>query len=494
MPAGTSLGEGIGLQTGRNKSDYWIKRLADDNLREQAQKAKYNDDLIKLTDFNIDYGKYYRKWGKAIAEEQRKMYQAMVNYRQQNKGELPYSVAQDMVLRAKERIGSYEMGNERAKQYVEGKEFLKDQNVVNDIISSEGTLEDLQKYHNGFDILVGKNGEFSFVPIPNKTIDPKIETNIDYIKKPTGKFEILGNNRWDEVETVLSPNAINREAHQLAINNDWRMQQLKKGITTGEIQMVPGESIEQMMIRNMGYFQEKAAEEVVLKAPKGTTIYEKSALYHPPQSSQDKKFEAPIQENVKATIKTGDITTKIDAEGKRGESIEREGTTNIPLFRAVKSAPITISANEGLIDADRNRTIKGSFNFNFKPDAILVLNIKGKGPQKYVAGTVIKNTASGEEQDVIEYNIGSGDKRTTEKTYKVWVPYESSGVASAIEQGNNLSEFNQRYDAIKGEKSTSATTSKTPAGYTQVAKNPKTGETIYLVGKKWVKSDGSPYQ
>lgn len=488
MPAGTSLGEGIGLQTGRNKSDYWIKRLADDNLREQAQKAKYNDDLIKLTDFKIDFGKYYPKWGKAIAEEQRKMYQEIANYRQQNKGVVPYSVAQDMVLRAKERIGSYEMGNERAKQYVEGKEFLKDQNVVNDIISSEGTISDIQKYHNGFDILVGKNGEFSFVPIPSKTIDPKIETNIDYIKKPTGKFEILGNNRWDEVETVLSPNAINREAHQLAKNNDWRLQQLKGGLTRGEIQMVPGESIEQMMIRNMGYFQKKAAEEVVLKAPKGATEYRPSALYHPPQSSESEKRTPIITES------SGGIFVDAPKYDSKGEVVPEDNPAQqqIASYDRIISVsdakPVTVTVTPEIIRL--NPQLKGVKSINIKPSTIY-RSRDNKGYTLLASGVVQEITD--DKGLIVSWNQKAADSKIS-KSFEPILPYQM--VQSEIEKTypGKMQDIYQQLEIGNKPKNKLAPTSKAPAGYTQVAKNPKTGETIYLVGKKWVKSDGSPYQ
>lgn len=434
MAAGTSLGEGIGLQQGRNKSDYWIRRLADDQDRERQQKAK-EEELIKQTDFKIDYGKYFPKYGRAIADEQRKFYAKVAQYRQQNNGNIPYSVAQQYALEAKEIIGGLEMSNANAKRYVEGTGFKKDAELARAFTSSEGSLADLKKYNRGNFIAIGDMGEFSYLTIPDTDVGVKYDEK-DRVGEYTGKIKRQGNLEIHELKFATSPDEIKQKADQLMANKLFVDQVLFDN--GAEIAPQPGESEEDHRNRALAVVAREALNKATVYAPPSYMGHTRATPYRPPAGSTDKRVRPTISENTSATIVSKNATTTITKNGKAESTVpdKKDATITRPLDAAVSEAKgSTLSISSDMIDAQTNTALEGTGAFFFKPDRVVsVFRPRDKKYHAMVLGTAY--TAEGGEAG---FTYGEGG---TKKTFQIMTPL--STVASNIDAKYDLSEFNEK--------------------------------------------------
>jgi hypothetical protein len=104
-------------------------------------------------------------------------------------------------------------------------------------------------------------------------------------------------------------------------------------------------------------------------------------------------------------------------------------------------------------------------------------------------GTSVKPLTSGEdaESEVIYTMTDDKGKEIREKTTKLMIPYDGTGIASSIEAANDLADFNDRFDKLGSGKKQSQS-QMTPDEWGKKWSKLKPGESLIgLDGKKYIK-------
>lgn len=447
MPAGTSLGEGIGLQEPR-RDDRWMMQLARDNAARDAAEAKRREEsdkaLVKETDFKIDYKSFLPPYAKAIAKIEGETLNKLASMRQGGKY-LPEATIRMEALKARQAMNSYIIGNANAMGYIKDDKIMKDQDLVGMLQSSETSFDDLEKATSSHPFLrVSKAGDFSFYPISNEQIKP------DYGNPDIQNVEPLnriGRVTFNREYKDYTPESVIRAADQLSANQNWALQTLFKKAKEDpqNYGRLPNESTRQYIDRVSPLLGKEALKEAEKLKPPRTYGRILPVTDPAPSGSKTKeKWTAPVEDNATATIYTG----KKDKDGnpEYGETIYDISQRLDPNMK-----PFTVSASANIIDANTNQFIpKKSYNFSFKPDRIVTIRMKSDGSKKkYILGSTVKPVEGGDYiDDAIDYYIKGAKGEKQEKTSKLLVPYEGSGVRSAIDATNDLTEFNRRYDEL----------------------------------------------
>jgi len=465
MPVGTSLGEGIGLQEQR-RDNYWMGRIADDNAKKDAAEAKEREKadkaLTTAMDFKWDAKGYLPPWGNAIAGIYSQTINDLAAARQGGKY-IPEPLIQKKMLEAKQKASQYIEANERAKEYLSRKDIVQDPDVVRAMTSVDSDFTALSTMTEGNPFLrIGQQGEFSYYGIPSKTKDFKYG---DPDKIEIERLKTIGRTPYNLEVQTYSDDAVGRVAEQISTDPVWAQQKMyelyKKDPQTYSMQ--PNENQGQYFERISQALVPFAEEEARRIMPPPTKNIRPGAVIPAPSGGTTKeKYKAPVQENVEATVRTGEYSVKLDAEGN--ETTDRKyktGKAIRPIYQALnpQSKPVTVALNEGVIDANTNRPMKGSYSFSFKPDGIVAITQKGGGYKKYVMGTSVKPLTSGEdaESEVIYTVTDDKGKELTEKTTKLMIPYDGTGIASSIEAANDLVDFNDKFDKLRSGKKESTT-------------------------------------
>lgn len=484
----TSLGEGIGLQSG-HRNDYWMRRLADDQRIEDARNAQADRDLVKSTDFSFDAGKYLPYYANQRVQEQVKIMNDIAKMRQ--RGRVSTGQMQQRILQSQGRIAEIEMSNEAAKRYVEDKTIIKDDRLVSAFMSNATTAEELAKYNRGKFLQIGPQGQFAYQGVKNTTVPVKFDTNLDYTKGvPTGQRKRVGDVDYQETTSTLNPNAFEREVAQVATNEDFIAQTLYDAQGNS-----PTPLTDEEMVAVIG---NRARSTVEKQTPKMSTEWKPHGVYHPPASQQ--KISSPLIENGEATIRKPVRGSDGKIQMKDGAAVFEDATMQIPLQQAVKvDRPQTIQVNTEMIDAETNKRLTGSGTIDFRPSSIVVVPVKGKSGKtefkQYALGSVVRNVGGGE-QDVTRGEMANllgekpgSDKAQNEKVFKIMVALDD--VRSMVSEKNDISAFDKRFTELGKPVSTKkpAETKKqfatvtTEADYNKL----KSGEKYLFEGKEYTK-------
>lgn len=370
MPAGTSLGHGIGLQTPRGLRSPWLDRLANENRQDELAQAKADQDLIKETDIDVDFGTFYPKYAKEMKRIYSTALSDIARYKQANDGRMSPSVVKERMLRARQEAGTYEMANAEAKRYVTGQGFLKNPELVRDITSADGTVKDLQKHNRGQFIQVGQNGEFAFLAVPDKEIGVKYDDTADRQGKPTGKIDRIGNKEWQEVDYSVQPAAVQRETMQLYGNHEWRQQELFRA--GNEVMPKAGEDEATHKQRVENYLLTKAGEKATKLAPLAYSKWVDGAPYHPPQSGgSEAERRTPTVVKSQGAIMIDVPTATRDKDGKQVETskpAQQQAGSYDYIVNIGDTKPVTVTVTSEMVKL--NPQLKGIKSINVKPTTI----------------------------------------------------------------------------------------------------------------------------
>lgn len=455
MPASTSLGEGIGLQSG-HRNDYWMRRLADDQRIDDARNAKAERDLVNSADFSIDTSKYLPYYANQMVQERVKIINDIAKMRQH--GNVSRGQMQQRIMQSQGRISEIEMSNQAAKRYIEDKNIIHDDKLVSAFMNNKTTSEELQKYNRGQFLQLGPQGQFAYQGVKNTPIPLKYDLNTDYDDRTRDNPRVIGNQREYMIDRVVKPGAIDRESASLYNNPDFIAQTLYDAQGNSPTPLTDEEMV--AVVRNRADARAKS------EVPLGASRVQLKTIPQPSQSSgsADKKRNAEVIRNSTATIlipregEGGRLARETDINSPNYDQIiYDEATTNIPLQRAVYvKTPQTMLLNDNMIDADTNKKIKASGQINFRPDNVVVIPVKGKDGKttfkQYASGSVTRNVGTGEEEMTRGDMYSTfGDKKDgaikTEKVFKILVPLDDA--RSHIQaDDNDLSEFDREFTEL----------------------------------------------
>lgn len=472
--ADTSLGEGIGLQSG-HRSDYWMRRLADDERIDDARKREDEKQLIKDTDIDIDYKEHLPVYGNMIKEVY-KGYLNDVAKARQGDPHISRGKLMAMSLDARQKINEISLSNQRAKAYIADKEIMKDENLVGAFIGTKTTPADLQQFNRGGFLQLGPDGEFAYKAVSNKPIGTKFDLNTDYTEEIDPKVNMIGGKQIFTKRRLIAEDAIQRESAQLSNRPDFINQ---VAFNTPGFEALPDD-------QKIATIAQAADAQARSEAPRGyEQKFDREPYHAPAGDSASKKVKGTLQFDTTATMRRNVVPAHKGADGTIVKETFEEFQLPIKISQAVQTkAPTTVQTNPKMIDAVTNKTLEGSKGFDFRPSAIVVMPVRDNPKDKksagkwkqYVLGSVVQ-TVNGNE--VSAFTTG---KNENEKIFNVLIPYEGQ-VKSSIESNNETGDYESHYQELIKPKSGGASTLPTVNSQAEYDALPK--------GTKYIDSEGT---
>ena len=457
MAAASSIGEAIALQrTGRG--DYWLRRLADDMRLAAAEKAKKKEkeaeELATLMDFKIDYSKYLPAYAKKLTEKYADMINNVAKLRQDDPNVSHYALKRE-ILRAKDEMNSYVIGNQTAMDYLKDDKIMKDYDFATALRSSESTLESLSQMSNPGFYVISPTGSFNYRVVPSEM--QKIEWGQPTIEKPTGQSTMVSGTKFIEFQEDYDPQTVGAVKQRAKDNPVLQMQTLfdlsrtnpeyRQKIDQGEDDFSYAQRMEPIVTAAIDEYAEK-------QKPGGKLKYERG--YQATGGGGGRADQGPTQVNeVEEDM--------IDRSGKVYKTKKWESTVYAPFS-------ITLNSNGAFYDKSNNRWIPSNIGgriatFNFRPTQIQI--VKTRDPKfpndpskatykKYAVGQVYRGTSDEATSlgELLGDDIDPQVRENWNKTYTVAVPLEGTGVSGLIsrDKRNDLTLFNQKYEELtKGE-------------------------------------------
>lgn len=437
MALGTGIGQARALLR-RGGEDWWMKRLAADmqaaKIEKAKQKAKQQEELTSVLDFKIDYGKYLPAWGREVAGVYADFINDVATMRQQDPNISPLSV-QVRAQEAKRRIGELEAQNEMAKKYLQEKDIMRNEQFDKALVSFESTFESLNKMSNTGMYNVSPNGGFNYRQIPSKEIP--IE--------------------WGQPMQESLP--ITKGGYR----------QITMEFPGGYESYITEKKKKDPIFRNQVMFILSERDKGLQQADNETDLAYAERM--------DKIVDQEIENIVKANRPPDYLKFEtIASSGGGGSGREK---TNIPMGKIDVAYPyngktvndtwdgknvnvtraINISNSGQAFSVDKNEYLPKNLVFNFKPQAAVIVRLKGGEYKKYAWGVVTKNadgTGEARISDFLPANSSIKDKEKWSNTYNILIPYDNTGVSGLIEEKNSMQDFYQTYDNMTKGKGTPA--------------------------------------
>lgn len=421
-----SLGWGIALGS-RFKNDYSGNEVIEDAFRRKAAAdAQKEKEAVSQLDFKIDYNKKLPVYGKAIADEQAKIYNMYAQMKQQDKATAFNRILPE-IAKAKQKIAAYEVSNDAAMKYInqDGSKFIKEPKLVNAFISHDTTFDDLPQFAKDGYIQVGPQGEFGFAEVPQYPMNIKfedkeydVETEKFYNVPVEGKKGVL-RTRYPSEETIL------KKAEQLIsdpsyLNNLYYHYPELRGDAKGTLDA----SI--------------AAVKKVTPEP----VQNRGPLVDLPDPDKDEVTSLSLDEAVKAGKVSVDVKqnvlapqTTYDKSGQAKETkrVASEGNVYFAMD-VIDTKPVSVVKSFDVFDVKQNKRLSKdqTGNIVIKPGRIQVIAVKdGK---KWVAKPYVYGTATEEGVTTTEGILAGSTKTQTDLQYAV--PLES--VRNSIELKNDI--------------------------------------------------------
>lgn len=431
--ADTSLGEGLGLQSG-NRSDYWMRRLADDQRIEDANRRREEEKINDyLKDFKVTPGKYLSMYSKELVNEYAKIYADVAKMRQNNR-HVTSGMIQNRILQSVDKINTIEMSNANAMKYINDPNTLKDEAVVGTLMSANSTIKDLPQYNDGTFIITGQQGEFAYKPVSNKPKPTKFDLNTDYVEVQQPNTRVIGNQRIYTVDRKTNPLAIEREAAQLWNDPEFIQQTLfdvrKENLSDEQkVEVVRSRAIQRATQEApIGFSREE--RETVPQAPAGSD----------PSGQKDTPQISYVSDGIMAEIPT--YVKGKDGKMQEGEPVKTQVLSYDAAVNIGSVKPVTIPVTAEMIKL--NPQLKDVKSINYKPSTLL--RARGVNGYELVSlGTVQSATTtegitySPDDEDapaalkksfepVVPYNLVKGE---TEMTY----PGKMKGIYDELKIG-----------------------------------------------------------
>ena len=105
--------------------------------------------------------------------------------------------------------------------YIADDKTRKDPTVISTLTSPDATFEDITSIHDGQFFMTDNSGTFAYKPVPLDYAAPKFD-KYSMVGKPTGKYKILGNTRYNELRDEYTPEDIDAEINQLARDRNFQ--------------------------------------------------------------------------------------------------------------------------------------------------------------------------------------------------------------------------------------------------------------------------------
>lgn len=469
MGAGTSLGEGIGLQQGANRDDFWAKQIYARGVERKRKREKADEDLIKMGDFKLDYSNKLPVYAKQMAAVQMELMNKVAKARQQNKNTARSVVADDL-YRAQLALGKLEQDNARAMAYIADDKTRKDPNVISTLTSPNATFEDIASIHDGQFFMTDATGTFAYKPVPLDYAAPKFD-KYSMVGMPTGKRKVVGGTSYNEVIDSYLPEDIEAETNQLA--QDRKFQENVLFETRG---VKPPEGVDPIEFKKT-LVMEKAKEVVNGAIKKGALRYDPRDIDQPREQSEVSKKVKPaivpfdqkkFNENVKTTTvknrETGKDEQVATTTLSQGASYSR--MANMKPAKNV-TIPVTdelIAINPELKDVDAISVTVNNLVEGYNP----------KGKKEWYGIGMQSDYVAPEEGSMAAVEAEIDGKPITPRkrsSYTPKIPLEM--IRQALElAGNDLTEFESQQvetskPATKQIKSSDISTKARAAGYTE---------------------------
>ena len=460
-----SLGEGIGLQQGANRDDFWAKQIYTRGVERKREREAADEDLIKSSDFKLDYSNKLPVYAKQMAEVQREVMNKVAFARQNNKNTARAVVADD-IYKAQLALGKLEQDNARAMAYIADDKTRKDPTVISTLTSPDATFEDIASIHDGQFFMTDNSGTFAYKPVPLDYAAPKFDKYSE-VGLPTGNYKIQGDGRYDELQNQHTKESIDNEINQLAQDRKFQ-----ENVWFETRQVQPPEGVDPIKFKQ-DLVMAKASEIVNKSVPKGSIEWKRNELPRPLAS--DKKDE-PIDLRPLAQY---DIASKVidTYNGGKPTNVKVPIQINLP----EKINPAVIPTGLDVLDVETNKQVsENPTNLSFTPSTLQYKNItrtkngvKTKSREWYVLGTAIDiakaNEVGGlppiqsEGESDADYNnrkmtwglsvakASEGQKPGSKKTtFNVMVPLASvRGALKGVTQAQ-LDELANEYDSRGG--------------------------------------------
>ena len=434
--AETSLGEGIGLQQGANRDDFWAKQIYARGVERKAKREKEDEDLIKTTDFNRDFSKTLPYFSNKMVALQKNYANEVAKARQNNKN-TARSVTSDLYYQTQLKLSELEQNNARAIASIADKNATIPPEYLKIMTSPNTTDEEWASMHDGQFFMTDSNGTFAYRAYQEPNLDSEIKYGgYDRKNYPTGNHEVLGNQRWEEVKSSYDDDAVKAEALQLAKNNKTA---LKAAWDTRLWKPEPNEDQATFMKRKIDYANNLAYEVALRNKPQD--IYEKVKSTIPQPPAADKK-----DEKFKPTIVPFD-QKKIE-KNDSGITTQKESYTRMANMKPAKNVtiPVTdelIAINPELKDVDAISVTVNNLVEGYSP----------KGKKEWYGVGIQSDYDEPPEEGSMEarMNLIKGKTPSNKKrsSYNPKIPLVL--IKSALEMaGNDLSEFeSQQVEEVK---------------------------------------------
>lgn len=494
MADGTSLGWGIALQN-KFKNDYEGNRVIEDAFRRKAAAdAQKEKDAVSRLDFKIDYNKFYPVIGKAIADEEAKLYRQYALYKQQDKN-TAFNRIQEDFIRAKQRIGQLAQTNDQYKAYesLDPTKFVREADLLKTINSQDATFDDLMKFRKPGYLNIGDNGEFSFKPVPHYKMESQYSNN-EYDEEERTYYSIPVPGKKGSL-SVRRPSdlTIQRKANERVkdpkfLENLYYFKPELQGDAEGTVKAAfeAEKSIAPIPVQDRG--------EVDIDIPKDKDEVTSLSL---DEAVKAGKVSVDVKQNVLAP-KT-EYYTKNDADVKSGDKrvgqakqtsrVASEGNVYFAMD-VIDTKPVSVVKSFDVFDVKENKRLPKdqTGNIVIKPGRIQVIAVRdGK---KWVAKPYVYGTATEEGVTTTEGVLAGSTRTQTDLQYAV--PLES--VRNSIELKNDIKWVDEAVQRAQEKidanyKQGSYNTSKTTTYKFKMTN--KQGKTIYTDGEKWYDENGN---
>lgn len=400
-----SLGEGIGLQQGANRDDYWAKQIYARGVERKAAREKADEDLIKDADFKKDFSKTLPYYANKMAAIQKDIGNKIVAARQSNKNTARSVVANDL-YNARLEMGRLEQDNARAMAAIADKNATIPPEYLKIMTSPNTTDEEWASMHDGQFFMTDNTGTFAY----RGYVEPDLGSKVDYGKYnavgyPTGKYEIRGNQRYQELKDSYDENADKRTALTIAQLPEF---ETKVRWDTKGWKQDPNETTADFTNRKLKYADELSLKIAQKNRPPDAL---RLADYTIPQAPASDKKDEPLDLR---TLAQFDIASKVIDVANGGKSTNT--TVPIQINLPEKINPTVIPTGIDVLDVETNKQVsENPTNLSFTPSTLQYKNItrtkngvKTKRNEWYVLGTAI-DIAKANEAGVVQPTQTEGE-------------------------------------------------------------------------------------
>lgn len=348
-----SLGEGIGLQQGANRDDFWAKQVYARGVERKREREKADEDLIKMTDLKKDYSKALPYYANKMAAIQYRLFNDIAVLRQNNKN-TARSLAAEKIYKAQVEMGKLEGDNARAMGAIADPNTTIPPEYLKLMTSPNTTDEEWASMHDGEFFMTDATGTFASRPYKEPDLDSlvKYEGKYPFANYPTGKYEIRGNQRYQEEKDYYDKTSVDAEALQVAKDPQLR---LKARWDTKGWKPEPNETREAFTQRKIDYANKIAYETAERNKPRDVYQMRPSKIDQPrEQSEASKKVKPSIVpfDQTKFNESVGTKTVKNEKTGKDEEvptTIITQGASYDEMANVKPAKNVTIPVTDELI-------------------------------------------------------------------------------------------------------------------------------------------------